>query len=164
MPRETNPGASPSWRGRAMRRTMHLYWRFARPMTIGVRAALIDGERGVFLVRHGYTPGWHMPGGGVEAGETLEQSMAREVREEGHIEITGAPALHGVFFNQGASVRDHVVVYVVRQFHQTSPRPPDHEIAESGFFALDSLPEGVTRGTRERLDEIFGRRPISPFW
>jgi 8-oxo-dGTP pyrophosphatase MutT (NUDIX family) len=153
-----------SRRATAVRHAMHLYWRFARPMTLGVRAALIHPERGVFLVRHGYTPGWHMPGGGVEAGETLEEAMAREANEEGHIVITGAPALHGMFFNRGISRRDHVAVYVVREFAQTRPRSPDREIVETGFFPLDMLPDGVTRGTRERLEEIAGLRPLSPYW
>ena len=51
-------------RDRLIRRTMHLWWRLSRPMTLGVRAAILrDGE--VFLVRHGYIAGWHLPGGGV---------------------------------------------------------------------------------------------------
>src|SRR6478609_3758077 len=83
--------------GRLVRRAMHLYWRFSRPMTLGVRAAILDSARGVFLVRHGYTPGWHMPGGGVEAGETLAHALAREVAEEASIAIDEPPALHGIF-------------------------------------------------------------------
>src|SRR5690349_5639714 len=114
--------------GRLVRRAMHVYWRFARPMTLGVRAAILHPEQGVFLVRHGYTPGWHMPGGGVEAGETLIEALAREVAEEAAIELDGEPALHGVFFNPGASRRDHVAVFVVRAFRQTGERRPDREI------------------------------------
>ena len=148
----------------ALRHALHFYWRLVRPMTLGVRAALIDPERGVFLVRHGYTPGWHMPGGGGEAGETLAEAMAREVREEGNISIDGALSLHGIFFNRGISRRDHVAVYVVRTFTQTGPRPPDREIVETGFFRMDALPSGITRGTRERLEEIHGERPLSPYW
>ena len=38
-----------------------------------------------------------LAGGGVERGETLVQALARELREEGSIEVVGTPPLHGVF-------------------------------------------------------------------
>ena len=49
----------------ALRKVFHLYWRFARGMTLGVRAVVIDDAGRVFLVRHTYVAGWHLPGGGV---------------------------------------------------------------------------------------------------
>jgi len=41
----------------ALRRVFHLYWRFARGMTLGVRAVVLDSENRVFLVRHSYVSG-----------------------------------------------------------------------------------------------------------
>src|SRR5512138_2976400 len=121
----------------ALRRVLHFYWRFARAMTLGVRALVIDGEGRIFLVRHSYVSGWHLPGGGVEAGVTLAQAVARELREEGKIEVTAPPQLHGIFFNTRASRRDHVAVFVVRDVRQTAVPVPDREIRAAGFFALD---------------------------
>ena len=66
---------------RLLQRAMHLWWRFSRPMTLGVRAALIHPERGVFLIEHTYTPGWYLPGGGVEAGETVLDALTREIAD-----------------------------------------------------------------------------------
>lgn len=146
------------------RRGAHLYWRFARPMTLGVRAALIDAERGVFLIRHGYTTGWHMPGGGVEVGETGLEALARECEEEGNILFEEEPVLHGLFHNSHVSRRDHVAVYVVRRFRQTAPRAPDREIAEARFFALDALPPDMSPGTARRLREILHGAPPAPRW
>src|SRR4051812_25769297 len=102
----------------AIRRVLHLYWRFARGMTLGVRAVVIDGQDRVFLVKHSYVAGWHLPGGGVETGETVQEALGRELVEEGGITALGEPVLHGVFFNARISRRDHVVVFVVREFTQ----------------------------------------------
>ncbi len=134
---------------------MHLYWRFARGLTVGVRGLVLDRDGRVFLVRHGYTDGWHLPGGGVEPGETLRQALMRELAEEGNIELTGPAALHQVYFQTRYSNRDHVAVFVVREFRQSSAPVPNREIAESGFFALDALPEGTTAGTRARIAEVL---------
>jgi 8-oxo-dGTP pyrophosphatase MutT (NUDIX family) len=147
-----------------VQRLLHRYWRFSRGVTLGVRAAVLDADGRVFLVRHTYVSGWHLPGGGVEPGETGLDALARELREEAAIEITGEARLHGVYLNLSASDRDHVLLYVVRDFRVVEAKTRDREIAEAGFFPLDALPEGVTAGTGARLDEIGGARPPSPVW
>lgn len=133
---------------------MHVWFRWTRALTLGVRAAVLDRDGRVVLVRHTYTPGWHLPGGGVEVGEAARDALARELREEADIELDGEPVLHGIYWNRHASRRDHVLVYVVRDFRVLGPKRPDSEIAEAGFFPLDDLPAGTTVATRERLREI----------
>ena len=145
-----------------LRRAFHLYWRIARGMTLGVRGVVLDGDGKVFLVRHSYVAGWHLPGGGVEVGETFLEALARELMEEGRIELAGAPVLHGLFFNGHVSRRDHVAVYVVRQFRQDRLPKPNHEIVECGFYAAGALPAETTRGTRLRIAEVLdGAAPIA---
>jgi ADP-ribose pyrophosphatase YjhB (NUDIX family) len=144
-------------------RLFHFYWRFFRAVTLGVRAAVFDTENRVFLVRHGYTPGWHFPGGGVEPGETLLTALSRELLEEGNIRLTGAPVLFGMYHNTRATKRDHIAVYVVRAFEH-GLRAPNWEIREAKFFPLDQLPEGTTAATRKRLDEILKGTPASEGW
>jgi ADP-ribose pyrophosphatase YjhB (NUDIX family) len=148
----------------ALRRALHAYWRFARAMTLGVRALVIDEEGRIFLVKHSYVSGWHLPGGGVEVGETLAEALARELREEGNIEITAPPRLHGLFFNNRASRRDHVALFVVRAFRQSAVPVPDHEIVARGFFAADALPNDTTAATRARIIEVLGGAPASERW
>jgi 8-oxo-dGTP pyrophosphatase MutT (NUDIX family) len=146
----------------ALRRVFHLYWRLARGMTLGVRALVLDGETRVFLVKHSYVSGWHLPGGGVEPGETFRDALARELMEEGQIELAGEPRLHGLFFNGHVSRRDHVAVYVIRQFRQTGLPQPNREIIDCGFFAADALPQGTTEGTRLRIAEVLeNNEPIA---
>lgn len=143
-----------------IRRVFHVYARFARGMTLGVRGVVLDADNRVFLVKHSYVSGWHLPGGGVETGETFLESLRRELSEEGRIELTGEPQLHGLFFNRRISRRDHVAVYVVRDFVQDRMPEPNREIVATGFFAVDDLPADTTRGTRLRLAEILnGQRP-----
>jgi 8-oxo-dGTP pyrophosphatase MutT (NUDIX family) len=148
----------------AIRRVLHLYWRFARAMTLGVRALVIDRQGRVFLVKHSYVSGWHLPGGGVEAGETLTQALARELREEGNIELDAPPPLHGIFFNDRDSGRDHVALFVVRDFHQSAAPVPDHEIIAHGFFAVAELPNDTTAATRARIVEVLGGASASERW
>jgi len=145
-----------------LRRLFHFYWRFARGMTLGVRGVVVDGDNRVFLVKHSYVVGWHLPGGGVEVGETLGEALRRELAEEGRIEIVGEPALLGVFFNSHVSRRDHVAVYLIRRFRQDRLPEPNREIIACGFFAPAELPEETTEGTRLRIAEALeGKLPIA---
>jgi 8-oxo-dGTP pyrophosphatase MutT (NUDIX family) len=148
----------------AIRRVLHFYWRFARAMTLGVRALVIDGHGRIFLIRHSYISGWHLPGGGVEVGETLSQALVRELREEGNIELTGPPHFHGMFFNIRVSRRDHVALFVVRAFRQSAMPKPNHEIVAHGFFAVDALPNDTSAATRARIAEVLGGAPVSERW
>jgi ADP-ribose pyrophosphatase YjhB (NUDIX family) len=147
-----------------IRRLLHFYWRFSRAATLGARAMVIDGKGRIFLVKHSYVEGWHLPGGGVETGETFLDALTRELAEEGNIMMTAPPALHGVFFNKRASRRDHVALFVVRDFLQDGPPVPNHEIIEHGFFAPDALPEGTGRATRARVAEVFDGTAVSELW
>ena len=143
---------------------LHTYWRFSRGMTLGVRGVVLDDRNQVFLIRHTYVPGWHLPGGGVETGETALDALGRELREEACIAVDETPRLFGVFFNNRISRRDHVLVYVIRRFTVLEVKRPDREIAEAGFFPLDRLPDGTTAATRNRLAEILEEQPPSAKW
>jgi ADP-ribose pyrophosphatase YjhB (NUDIX family) len=131
----------------------HLWFRLARPLTVGVRALVLDEQGRVLLVRHSYLPGWHLPGGGVEAGESAEEALERELWEEGNIKVASRPRLLGVYFNTYASRRDHVLLYEVSSFRQAGPRVADWEIREARFFGFDELPEDLAGASRRRIGE-----------
>ena len=138
---------------------------FRRGVTLGVRAAVFDPEGRVFLVRHSYVPGWHLPGGGVERGETMTDALHRELREETGIRLSAPATLFGIYLNRHTSPRDHVGLYVCRDWTQPeAPKVPNLEIVACGFHAPDVLPEGITGATRRRLAEIAEGRAPSAEW
>ena len=94
----------------------------------------------------------------------LRKESHRQQMEEAGIVPTGRPVLHGLFFNRRISRRDHVAVYVLRQFRVERIKQPDREFAEAGFFPLDRLPDGTTPATRRRLAEILSGQPPTVDW
>lgn len=141
-------------------RGLQRYWRLSRGLTMGAQGCVLDQKQNVLLVRHGYRPGWHFPGGGVERRETAEQALARELQEEAGVVIDGRPALFGVYANERLFPGDHILLYVVTNWRQPVPPKPNREIAEVGFFQRSNLPADVHPSTRLRIDEILdGRRP-----
>ena len=150
------------WKSRLVTRIVHRWFRLVRSMTLGVRAACLDEEGRIFLVRHSYVPGWHMPGGGIERGETALAALEKELSEEGNLVLAAKPELFAVYFNTRTSDRDHVLFYRCR-VRQTFPKVADREILEAGFFPLDALPEGVTSATKRRIAELNGAPPDA-YW
>jgi len=138
-------------------------YRQTRGLTLGTRTAVFDVENRVLLVQHSYGPGWLLPGGGVERGETIFDSAKRETREEAGIIAEEEPVLKGICLNEEQFPGDHVAVLTLRKFMQV-PWKPTLEIAHVQFFAIDKLPEGTTGGTRRRLDEIISNREIARHW
>lgn len=144
-------------------KVFHTWFWLTRSMTMGVRIAAFDGQGRIFLVRHTYVKGWHLPGGGIERGEAAVDAVHKELDEEGNLVVEGKPELLAVFYNTHITNRDHVLFYkcVVTQ---TEAKEADHEIAESGFFDLAALPEGVTPATQRRLDELAADNGFSDKW
>lgn len=139
------------------------WWRLRRPMTLGVRGVACDEAGRVLLVRHTYAPGWHLPGGGVEHGETATDAVVREMAEEGGAMATGAPRLIGLYANHTNFPNDHIALYRIDSWRPCAPKI-DAEIAERAFFPIDALPEETTPGTRRRIAEIFKNAPIGATW
>ena len=147
----------------ASRTVLRPLQRQTRGMTLGARVAAIDGEDRVMLVRHSYAPGWILPGGGVERGETAFEAAVRELREEAGIVAEEEPRLHGLFSNHQTFPGDHIACFVLRRFTRR-PFAPNAEIVAAEFFAADRLPAGITDGSRRRIGEIlFGRPPVQ-YW
>jgi hypothetical protein len=72
--------------------------------------------------------------------------------------------LHGIYFQTLYSRRDHVALYVIRDFRQTAPPVPNREIVAHGFFPIEALPEDTTAATRARLAEVLHGAPQAQHW
>lgn len=140
------------------------WWRATRGMTLGVRVLAADGEGHILLVRHTYVKGWHLPGGGVEHGQTVFEAASRELAEEAGVAAVEPIRLVNIYSNAASFPNDHVALMRAGAIRSLDARPDPREIAEYGFFPRDALPDGVTEGTRLRLAEVFGGAPLSHYW
>lgn len=144
-------------------RLFQLFWRLQRPLTIGVRGMVVNNDGKVLIVRHTYTPGWHFPGGGVEKAETASEALARELREEAGVIITGGADLVSVHSNHAVFPNDHILLFRINEWRGEA-FTPSREIAEIAFIDPEAPPDGVTGGTLRRLSETFGSAHPSPYW
>ena len=79
------------------------------PLVPCVGGVVRDGAGRLLLIRRGREPSrglWSLPGGRVEPGETLEQAVVREVREETGLEVRVGPPVGRVLIPAGAVVYD----------------------------------------------------------
>ena len=153
-------GRSGTW----TRWLLQRYWRLTRALTIGAQGLVLDGEGRVLLVRHGYHPGWHFPGGGVEFGETAEETVIRELHEETGVVVEGRPRLFGLYAHFKTFPGDHIALFVIDKWTRPRVPPPNREIVEQGFFRPTALPEGTNPGTRLRLAEVLDGLPPALHW
>lgn len=121
---------------RSMRCTRCEYVAFYNPKPVGCAIARDDDGR-VWLARRGHDPGrglWSMPGGFVDLGESVEEAIVREVREELDVHAS-LGELVGVY----SHADDRVVVIVYEARIDGTPRATD-EAPEVRAFARDEIP------------------------
>lgn len=73
--------------------------------TINVVAAVIMKDGKVFATQRGYgefKDGWEFPGGKVEAGESPEEALRREIREELEVEVNVGDLIDTIEFDYPA--------------------------------------------------------------
>lgn len=92
-------------------RLIRAYWWIRRPIVLGVRVLVADGDR-VLLVKHSYRNGWFLPGGTPKRGESLDVTACREVREETGTLVSDATLL-GMYSSLGGYESNHIAIFLV---------------------------------------------------
>ena len=139
------------------------WFRLSRGLTLGVRGLVTDPDGRVLLIQHTYVPGWYMPGGGVERGETAETALAREMQEEAGIRVLGRPRLLSFHSNEVRHPGDHVLVYRIEAWEPCAASQQG-EIHAVGWFAPDALPDDITPATRQRIVEALEGAESDVMW
>lgn len=113
----------------------------------------IEGQGWVLIERRNPPPGWALPGGFVEVGESLEQAAVREAREETCLEVE----LLGQFHTYSDPARDprmHCISTVFVARAEGTPKAED-DAKSVAVFPRDRLPEVMAFDHRKILEDYL---------
>lgn len=135
---------------------------------LDVRGAVFD-QRRILMVREKATGRWTLPGGYVDVGESLSESVEREVREESGFEVK-AWKVAAVFDHRKHGYKPHLYhfykVYLLCNLLGGAPKE-SVETSEAAFFsrgdlaALDLDPGRITKAHVLRMFEHL-ESPLLP--
>ena len=119
--------------------------------------AIIEMSGGVVLIkRKNPPPGWAIPGGFVDYGETLEAAVVREMKEETGLDVTLVRQFH-TYSDPDRDPRHHTVSTLFIATASGTPEAAD-DAADAGIFTRDSLPEHIAFDHRKILDDYFNNK------
>jgi 8-oxo-dGTP diphosphatase len=125
--------------------------------------AIIEVAGGIVLIKRRYPPpGWALPGGFVEYGETVEAAAVREAREETGLQVS-LNELFGVYSDPQRDPRRHTIAVVFIATATGVPVGAD-DASEAGVFTAAALPAPLAFDHAQILADYFrykhtGRRP-----
>ena len=149
------------------RRSRILPWLLAykalrTPVAFGVSAIAPNDHGHILLVWQRYTPGWHLPGGGVDRGEPPAEAIIRELQEEVGLQTSASPELLGLYTRAVGLATNVVALYRVTDAQITFQ--PNAEIAEILWADPEAPPSDATPATLRRFAELTGKTARRPYW
>jgi len=116
--------------------------------------AIIEISGGIILIkRKNPPPGWAIPGGFVDYGESLEDAACREAKEETGLDITLIRQFH-TYSKPGRDPRHHTVSTIFIATASGTPVAAD-DAKDIGIFTRDSLPKDIAFDHRQILEDYF---------
>lgn len=119
-----------------------IYWFFRRPTTSGVRC-IIRFDTEVLLVTHTYgNYAWTGVGGGIEKGETPEDTGRREAKEEVGVTLIDVTYITSIPYT--AEYKKDTIHICVASVDSKELTINHSEIADAQWFSLTSLPQNTS--------------------
>lgn len=125
-----------------------------------VFAVIQNAEGKILLVRKNYgTCDWTCPGGFMEAGETPEEAMRREVKEESNCSITNIVFKH-VY---GIAQRSDVILTFIAEINEILQWTKNDEISDCSFFDMKNPPQPMTKETMRKIEDALSKKDSQLF-
>ena len=119
--------------------------------------AIIEIDGGIVLIeRKNPPPGWAIPGGFVDYGETLEDAVTREMKEETCLDINIVRQFH-TYSDPQRDPRHHTVTTIFIATASGTPEAAD-DATNAGIFTKDNLPEHIAFDHRQILEDYFNKK------
>ena|SRR3990172_5713622 len=143
------------------------YWQTIRhlagkePLIIPSAAGAITSEGKILLVRHSLLKKWQIPGGVQEIGESVQQTVHREIQEELGLDLKPR-ALVGIYSSPCWTIeypdgrRTQQLIFFFLMEGQIAPiKIQESEITECRFFALDDIPEDTMACCKQKVLDLM---------
>lgn len=122
---------------------------------------IIECHEGIVLIeRKNPPPGWALPGGFVDYGETLETAAVREALEETSLKVRLQEQMH-TYSDPNRDPRHHTVSTVFIATARGEPLAAD-DARNAGIFTADNLPRDIAFDHRRILNDYFAYKRGTP--
>jgi len=129
-----------------------IVWWLSPKFVVGVSGLILDDTGHILLLKHTYRQSkpWGLPGGGLKPGESLEECLLREVREETGMKVEIVHMLSGATHPDRRLV-DMIFSCRLLPGESLEKFRPNAEVAEASWFDPNDLPPAIPKGQQKLI-------------